>query len=287
MNSIYQSNVESTPITSTNVDSWIDSKNMSVTNDVRSFGFRLGNRFTVNDGQYNCEWMVVAINIFANNRGISDQLKHIVIMPTFQLPNINPNLDYGMNRTDLLPMNSTKTTGVSQNPLNPLYEITQGQEMAGYQGFYGSDMCQIHLPAIGNQLRSSVFGGHMYYIKVLRTDTVDLTAVNKNGLTGMTTKWSGFETTCIGMPTESTFAGYSCFGSSAYDDAIFPFKFPLYNFISPLRFSREDFWLQNVCDKYSFGRFSKEGHLTTRIANNLDSSNIYNTKLKPFIVIGI
>lgn len=130
-------------------------------------------------------------------------------------------------------MNSTNTTGVSQNPLNPLYATTQGQEMAGYQGYYGSDMNQIIIP----QIYEDLYPFFKDYIKTnlsyILSDTVDLTAPSFNSESIGRCSGSSYKIlNGIVLPSEQEVFGYSIFTSNPSLECTSPSKLALFNFLS-------------------------------------------------------
>ena len=182
----------------------------------------LGANFDIIDGVYNKKWMIVA---FGYDSTINGNKLYITLMPR----------QYAFT----LPMNSTNTTGVSQNELNPLYndrtdpetgEIipgTHGVETRGKQGYYGSDMYQIHLPEIANNL-SSILGDHLLDNKYLISDTINLNPQDLN-ITKTVTNVAWRSAKAI-LPTEIQLHGapvYSIYNDTGNDCS----RLPIFNFV--------------------------------------------------------
>ena len=176
-------------------------------------------------------------------------------------------------------MNSTNTTGVSQNPLNPLYEITQGVETAGYQGFYGSDMYQIHLPVIANNMRN-LLGDHMLRFSNLITNSVNMNtpSASYSKMNGASSGWN-FYNTYITLISEIEVYGCNVWSSSGYDTGIQNEKLPLFNFINQVKIIRSDPWLRNVASGSHFASASYVG------SSGLSSASGTSHVIKPIILL--
>ena len=257
-------------IKSSNVDSFIS--NLAISTG--EFNVRLGDYFKITDGTHNSTWMVAGINNYYN-KGSSTWGNHITLIP-------RDYLYYPQGTTDhLCPMNSTNTTGVSKNPSNPLYNTTQGNETAGYQAYYGSDMHQIYLPAIVGHLQQ-VLGNHLLKMYQLLSNTMNLTAENgqydTNGSwKGIPTNWNWYETYAI-LPSEIEIYGSQVWGHSGFDTGINCQQLPVFKFIPYNSYSRTTFWLRSVVSSSAFANASNHG-----VAGC--SSASYRHSLRPLICI--
>lgn len=248
---------------------------------------RLGNYFNIIDGVHNNTYHIVAVN-WLENTGTQDTTwatnDNYLILPTSMLSHVSTSSE----TPRYLPMNSTSTTGVSQNPLNPLYEITQGVETPGYQGYYGSDMNQIYLPIIANNLRS-VLGNHMRQYKSALTQSIDLTSAKNRGNSdtfgSVSTQyvessnisaWS-WQSVYLRLLSEYEVIGAPIYSAVGTDFTSYQ-KLPIYNFIGPMHHyiststpyaSRYGFWFNTISSNKAFSYYTANNAISTKGAGEV------------------
>lgn len=247
---------------------------------------RIGQKFYT-DSEYGntyTYWTVAHINYFRSTgaggaSSPSNPMRSLILVPMAHIYYAARIIGKTSGDENLITMNSTATTGVSQNPNNPLYEITQGQEMAGYQGYYGSDMNQIYIPLISQYLNTK-FDNHLTDIYCLMSDKVDLAKENP-----INSSWSGLENRSawknapgVMIPSEYQIYGTSIF--SCHLREIFPYtKFALFNFINPMHYNAWAYrFLSDVASNQHFCMTKAFGTASLQKAN--DYSYLY-----PYIVI--
>ena len=176
-------------------------------------------------------------------------------------------------------MNSTATTGVSQNSNNPLYATTGGNETAGYQAYYGSDMAQITMPTVEANL-ATVLGSHLLQRDIFCPNTINasLPSMAGAGLTGASTGWNWYPVKAS-LLTENQVYGSAVTSSSYYDVGDGNVKLPIFNFEHFTPASRTSFWLRVVSTSEKFSNAGGWGDVNNAPANS--SLGIF-----PMIVIG-
>lgn len=227
----------------------------------------LGDYFQIKDGTYNNYWMVAGFGTEIRNgaSGVLTNNHHVTLIPTTYVTTAK--------------MNSTSTTGVSQNPDNPFYSITGGTETAKYQGYRGSDMAQITLPAIDAALQN-VLGTHLLERNVFMTDTINasIPSAAGTGLNGAATG-AGWYKAKSALMSEVQIFGSTAAGSSYLDVGEGKEKLPIFNFINYGIYIGRHLWLRAVSSAANFAFMSSDGVPYTFGA----ASNIY---VCPTIVIG-
>ena len=258
-------------INSSNVNAFFSAIDMSHDNCNDLF---LGDYFTIQDGRYNSVWMVASIDQY-RSKGSSSMGSHIVLIPQSYLANVNI---VESAYTNTQQMNTTNTTGVSKNPLNPLYATTQGEETAKYQCYYGSDMNQIYIPQIVTQMKT-VLGTHMVTSSQLLSDTMNMTQPHPavSGWKGVPSNWGWYNEDAI-LPNEVEIYGCNVWSCGAYDVGINCQKLPVFNFISFNRFSRAYFWLRSVVYSADFADAGGYG-----LAHYYDASDLF--YVRPLIFV--
>lgn len=239
-------------INASNVDAFFSSIDL---NNNKCNDIFLGDYVTIQDGRYNSVWMVASINQY-RSKGNSSMGNHIVLIPQSYLANVNF-VDGAYTSTQQ--MNTTNTTGVSKNPLNPFYATTQGAETPKYQCYYGSDMNQIYIPQIVTQMKTAL-GTHMITSSQLLSDSMNMTQPHPviSGWVGVPNNWGWYNEDAI-LPNEVEIYGCNVWSCGAYDVGINCQKLPIFNFISFNRFSRPGFWLRSVVDSTSFAHAGSGG----------------------------
>ena len=244
-------------MTGSNIDSIISTHGISTG---KFDGLGLGDYWLIKDGTHNSYWMIAGFNHFNNKGGNWALGNHITLIPREFLNKPQISTD------NLCPMNSTNTTGVSKNTNNPFYNITQGEETAGYQAYWGSDMCQIYLPTIAANLQQ-VLGSHLKKTDYLLPNTMDMSSISKNGWKGFPTNWNWVNTNNSGgfaiLPTEIEIYGSLIWSNGNYDVGINCQKLPVFNYISYNTFFRAHFWLRSVVSSSGFAVAASYGHASS------------------------
>lgn len=252
--------------------------NSNYNNAYSRYRARIGNFFTLNDGVYDTVWIIAAISRYYTKSDVAIGENYIVI-PRSYLKNVNPNKDYGASDVNAIIMNSTSTTGVSKNPLNPLYETTQGEEIEGYQGYYGSDMNQIFLPSYAVNLHN-ILGNHMIQFRLSMSSGVDLHASSTGA-----SWWEGasismsYSDIYLALMNEIEVYGANVFSSSGYDTGMGCSKYPLFNFVNNVHFGRNSCWLRSVASRSRFCCASGAG-----LASSYGAADPYRM-VRPFMLI--
>lgn len=119
-------------------------------------------------------------------------------------------------------------------------------------GYYGSDMHQITLPCYAKSLKT-VLGNYLLSHKTWLTTTVNTSAPSMAGA-GMTgaASASAWEATEFQLMNEVQIYGSMAWSSSAYDVGVDNEKLPVFNFINPVHFGRNYFWLRSVVSSTGF-----------------------------------
>lgn len=270
-------------LTAANVDTFFTNANISggQYNDIY-----IGDYVNILDGLYNTNWMVAGIATYTN-KGDTSNPQHVLLIPKDYLHNIRYNsATEAYENTQQ--MNTTNTTGVSKNELNPLYndiidpstgEVirpgTHGEELAGAQCYYGSDMNQIYIPQYVTQLKNvlhqdSNHTNHVVNLKVLLSHTMNMTKDHPivADWKGIPSNWAWFSEEMI-LPTESEIYGFNVWSCGGYDIGINNSKLPVFNFIPYNIFSRTDFWLRSVALSAGFCGANHCGHSSLWGASSL------------------
>jgi hypothetical protein len=168
----------------------------------------------------------------------------------------------------LIPKGAGFATTAKMNPTNT---------SAG--GYYGSDMHQITLPCYAKSLKTAL-GNHLLSHKTWLTTTVNTTTPSMAG-TGMTgaASASAWETTELQLMNEVQLYGSMVWSSSAYDVGVDNEKLPIFNFINPVHFGRNTFWLRSVVSSTGFTVCSGYGGADYGGAS-------YALSMRPIIVFG-
>ena len=206
----------------------------------------LGDYFVIQDGTYNVEWMIAGFDCGINSGDTPFTANSLALIPR------GAGFLYGT------PMNSTNTT-------------------AG--GYAGSEMHALLNGTVYNNLKNG-FGDHILKRRVLLTNSVD-TSVVAPGFTG----WTGCANGCarydsyVTLMTEVQVYG-STVWCGGFDTGEGYEKLPVFNFISPVQYSRGDFWLRGVASSTLFAHVSAYG-----AADTFDASRL-SLHVRPLIFVG-
>lgn len=168
----------------------------------------------------------------------------------------------------LIPRNYGFATAAKMNSAN----TTEG-------GYYGSDMHQITLPCYAKSLKT-VLGNHLLSHKTWLTTTVNTSTPSMAGA-GMTgaASASAWKTTELQLMNEVQLYGSTVWSSSAYDVGVDNEKLPVFNFINPVHFGRNYFWLRSVVSSTNFANCNTYGTAGTSYASGASS-------VRPLILFG-
>jgi hypothetical protein len=146
-------------------------------------------------------------------------------------------------------------------------------------GYYGSDMHQITLPCYAKSLKT-VLGNHLLSHKTWLTTTVNTTTPSMAGagITGAASA-STWETTELQLLNEVQLYGSTVWSSSAYDIGVDNEKLPVFNFINPVHFGRDYFWLRSVVSSAVFANCYHYGFASSNYASSTHS-------VRPLILFG-
>ena len=185
----------------------------------------LGDWFVILDGTYNLAWMIAGFNYGINSGDTPFTANSLALIPR------EAGFLYGT------PMNSTNTT-------------------AG--GYAGSEMHALLNGTVANNLRNG-FGDHLLKRRVMLTNSVNTSAVSPG-----CTEWTGCANGCgwydsyATLMTEVQAFGSTVF-SGGYDTGEGYEKLPVFNFISPVEYSRGYFWLRGVASSTYFASVDANG----------------------------
>lgn len=177
-------------------------------------GLYLGDYVKVNDGTYNADWMVAGFNT-ETNKGSTNICPECVSM----IPRVGDGCGTSY-------MNSTNVT------------------TGGYKGSY---MHVTKLPNVATKL-TTIFGANLVTRDILVSNTVTNNYVSN---------WELVTAKCSLMSSVQVFGcfGFENTGGShyaAYNTGEACEKLPVFNFISPVQFSRSHFWLRGVSSSTGF-----------------------------------
>ena len=226
----------------------------------------LGDYIKIQDGTYNAEWMIAGFGTEAN--------KGTTNVPTKNTLSMVPRTNLG-NAS----MNSTNTSGVSKNTNNPLYATTGGNEMTGYQAYWGSDMAQITMPAVNTAL-ATVLGSHLKDRDIRCSDTRDPALISRaiDGRTGAASGWN-LKAVKAALMTEVQVYGSMVASSSYYDTGEGNSQLPVFKFINSMAFIKSNFWLRGVSSSSEFTLAASNGSAVSLTASSA-------TGVRPLIVVG-
>ena len=182
----------------------------------------------------------------------------------------------------LAPMNSTGTTGVSQNPDNPVGSSAEAGNRKG--GYLGCDLRQLVLPKYATAL-ATVFGTHLLSYRSVFDKATTLEVVS-SGYTG----WSGasseieWTTSILELLNENQVFGSNIFSSSGVNVGLnnTQLSYFRHNPSAKIKFTgsnRIHWWLRSVASGTSFSNASFRGYVLSATAS--DSSGVC-----PFWLIG-
>jgi len=139
-------------------------------------------------------------------------------------------------------MNSTNTTGVSQNPANT----------SGLGGYAGSDMNQLVIPEVNTNLEA-IFGAHLFSYRELLSNTVDANAASGSYPTwkGAASNWAWYDVKAV-LPSEIEVYGSTVWSSSGYDTGSGIHQIPLFSIEPRFINLRSWWWLRNVSNSTQF-----------------------------------
>ena len=185
----------------------------------------LGDYFVIQDGTYNVEWMIAGFDCGINSGDTAFTAHSLALIPR------GPGFLYGT------PMNSTNTT-------------------AG--GYAGSEMHALLNGTVYNNLKNG-FGDHILKRRVLLTNSVNTSAVSPGCTewTGCANGWAWYDS-YVTLMTEIQVYG-STVWCGGYDTGEGYEKLPVFNFISPVEYSRGYFWLRGVASSANFASVGAHG----------------------------
>lgn len=249
-NGIYRGRSLGSISNTTEADTLINSLSLG-----NQWNVRLGDRITITDSRRSCEWFVVHIDRWRNSAANANPVNSITLMPRSYLPKISLSDNSSMER-----FNSTATTGVSQNENNPLYETTQGQEMSGYQAYYGSDVNQLVLANIRSELKA-VLGNHLPNITLYLSCSIDFNTHSRvsNMDYGVADATTLMTTTAIHLPNEVEIFGYHVMGG-LYDTGLNNMRFAAFNFSNPNHYGTSNFYLRDIASKSMVPNSTENGN---------------------------
>lgn len=206
----------------------------------------LGDWFVILDGTYNLAWMIAGFNYGINSGDTPFTANSLALIPR------EAGFLYGT------PMNSTNTT-------------------AG--GYAGSEMHALLNGTVANNLRNGT-GDHLLKRRVLLTNSVNTSAVSPGctSWTGCAYGWAWYDS-YLTLMTEVQVYG-STVWCGGFDTGEGYEKLPVFNFISPVEYSRDNFWLRGVASSTLFAGVAASG-----AANHVDAANT-GQSVRPLIFVG-
>lgn len=212
-------------ITADNIDSFITDHGISTGefNDIY-----VGDYFTIPYDGSNKIIRIAGFDIYYNTGSVRLTSHHIVCVPDSNLTTAK--------------MNSTNTTGVSENEENT----------SDYGGFLGSDMWNITLPIVNANLES-VFGGHLLSHKEWLSSSVDSNAISSGF-----SSWKGASNNCqwvdckAVLMSEVEVYGSRIFSSSGFDIGIAKSQLPLFSIEPRYLNNNQWYWLRGVASSTYF-----------------------------------
>lgn len=168
----------------------------------------------------------------------------------------------------LIPRGAGFVTTANMNPTN----TTAG-------GYYGTDMHQITLPCYAKSLKTAL-NNHLLAHRTWLTTTVNASTPSMAGagLTGAASA-SAWKTTELQLMNEIQLYGSMAWSSSAYDVGVDNEKLPVFNFINPVQFASNHFWLRTVASSTYFAHCSNNGYANANAAT-------YALSVRPLILFG-
>jgi hypothetical protein len=157
----------------------------------------------------------------------------------------------------LIPRNYGFATASKMNPTN----TTVG-------GYYNTEMHQTTLPCYAKSLKTAL-NNHLLSHRTILSNTVNTSTPSMAGagFTGASTKWE-WVTTELQLMTEQQVYGTRAWTSSAYDIGIDYSVLPVFNFINPVLFGRNYFWLRSVASSTNFAFCTNYGSATNYSASS-------------------
>lgn len=247
-------------ITASNIDTFLS--NHGVSSGVFS-DLYLGDYFTISDGTYNVQWMVAGFDTEYNKGNIAFTSHHVTLIPKTYVTKAQ--------------MNSTNTTGVSQNADNPVGSSAETANQRG--GYLGSDMNQITIPAIVTALQTAL-GAHLLKHRCCLSNSINSSGSSMSGanLTGYSNGWEWTDQYATLM-TEPQIYGTTIISSSFHDVGEGNQKLPVFNFINPTKYMYRSQWLRAIADLSSFACAISSGNAARDFASA-------SHEVRPFICIG-
>lgn len=168
----------------------------------------------------------------------------------------------------LIPRNQGFETGEKMNKTN----TTEG-------GYLNSYMHKTVLPCYAESLKTAL-KNHLLSHRTILTNKVTTTVASMagTGLTGSASDWE-WTTAELQLMNEVQLYGTTVWSSSAYDVGVDNRKLPVFDFITPVQFNRNAFWLRSVASSAYFAFCSYGGD-----ANAYGASNAY--CVRPIILFG-
>ena len=167
-----------------------------------------------------------------------------------------------------IPRNAGFTTTAKMNEIN----TTSG-------GYLNSYMHQTVLPCYADSLRTAL-SNHLLSHRTILSNVVNTSTPSMAGA-GMTGAASGWEWTTVELQlmNEVQLYGTTVWSSSAYDVGLENRKLPVFNFITPVHFGRNNFWLRSVVSSAYFAGCNIGGGATYNGAS-------YAGYVRPLILFG-
>lgn len=198
-------------------------------------------------------WVVMGINIYYNNGDSTsgNTKNHLVLVPKDAFKTGHP-------------MNSTSTTGKSENSNNT----------SRWEAYAGSDMFNIHLPAYQVAISDSL-DGCILTTKELLTNTMNDTRVSGgcSGWTGASSNWRWYNST-ISLLNEVEVYGTRIVSSSMHDVGNRCMQLPGFSLNPTLKIKglgdggyRTDWWLSAVADSENFAIVGGYGEASYNVAS--------------------
>jgi hypothetical protein len=168
----------------------------------------------------------------------------------------------------LIPRNYGFATVSKMNPTN----TTVG-------GYYNTEMHQTTLPCYAKSLKTAL-NNHLLSHRTILSNTVNTSTLSMAGagFTGASTNWA-WVTTELQLMTEQQVYGTRAWTSSAYDIGVDYRILPVFNFINPVLFGRNAFWLRSVVSSTNFAHCTTHGYANYNGA----SSAVF---VRPLILFG-
>ena len=133
-------------------------------------------------------------------------------------------------------------------------------------GYYNSDIHQYILPCYAKSLKVAL-NNHILSFSSRLTDAVDDTvmAMSGMGLMGSSSNIAWYDTE-LQLMTDAKICGEAIYASSALDVGVLNRILPVYNYITPITYSRHNMWLASVASSTDFAYYASRGHISHQAA---------------------